>query len=101
MIVYLYQLLPFTIIAPFFPVINLKTNRCVRVLGQSENVRFLHVALFQGNTKRMQAAVTMEMEASDNPGLKTDTLDPTLFCTGFKKNRFYLFSRRQPIDSRE
>ena len=71
------------------------------VLGQSENVRFLHLALFQGNTKPNQAALTIEMEASDNPGLIVDSLDPTLFCTGFKKNRFYLFSRRQPIDARE
>ena len=48
----------------------------------------------QGKPKKLvQASVTMEMEASDNPTLESSAPDPTLFCTGFKKNRFYLFSR--------
>ena len=36
------------------------------------------------------------MEVSDNPALQKDTSDPTLLCTAYKKNRFYLFSRRDP-----
>lgn len=37
------------------------------------------------------------MAASDNPTLQiTEQQDPTLVCTGFKKNRFYLFTRREP-----
>ena len=83
------------------PVINLKTNRCSRLLGRTENVRFLQIALFQGNTKPSQASITVEMQASENPGLHTDHMDPTLFCTGYKKNRFYLFSRREALDSKE
>ena len=48
----------------------------------------------QGKPKKLvQSSVTMEMEASDNPTLEATAPDPTLFCTGFKKNRFYLFSR--------
>ena len=27
-----------------------------------------------------------------------DRPDPTLICSAFKKNRFYLFSRREPSD---
>ena len=37
---------------------------------------------------------------SDNPGLRKDTSDPTLFCTAYKKNRFYMFSRREPDDTK-
>ena len=37
------------------------------------------------------------MAASENPTLKdTETTDPTIFCTGHKKNRFYLFTNRDP-----
>ena len=38
------------------------------------------------------------MEISDNPTLRRDTSDPTLFCTAYKKNRFYMFTRRDPED---
>jgi len=38
----------------------------------------------------------MEMEASENPSLQTGGPDPMLFCTASKKNRFYIFSTRQP-----
>ena len=36
------------------------------------------------------------MKASDNPSLDKLSCDPTVVCTGYKKNRFYLFSRREP-----
>jgi hypothetical protein len=39
-----------------------------------------------------------EMEVSDNPSLRRDTSDPTLICTAYKKNRFYLFTRKDPDD---
>ncbi|CAH1775450.1 unnamed protein product [Owenia fusiformis] len=81
-------------------VINLTTNRCVRFIGKPENVRFLYLALCEGSSKKSSAAVTMEMEASDNPNLTNTPSDPTIFCTAFKKNRFYLFSRREPIDTK-
>lgn len=37
-----------------------------------------------------------EMEASENPSLQIGGPDPMLFCTASKKNRFYIFSTRQP-----
>lgn len=39
-----------------------------------------------------------EMEVSENPSLRRDTSDPTLICTAYKKNRFYLFTRKDPDD---
>eukprot|EP00041_Stephanoeca_diplocostata_P026835 m.730444 g.730444 ORF g.730444 m.730444 type:complete len:111 (-) comp23055_c0_seq17:507-839(-) len=38
------------------------------------------------------------MEVADNPGLNQDLSDPIIFATGYKKSRFYLFSRREPED---
>lgn len=81
-----------------FAVINLHTNRCVRTIGKPENLRMIHLALFQGTGKKSKAAIDVEMAASDNPILQNITYDPILFCTGFKKNRFYMFSRREPED---
>ena len=40
------------------------------------------------------------MEVSDNPSLRKDTSDPTLICTAYKKNRFYLFTRKEPEDTK-
>lgn len=81
-------------------VVNIFTNRCVRILGKSENLRVLKLALFQGRPRKTKAAVTVEMEASENPTLDSVTSDPTLFCTAFKKNRFYMFTRREPEDTK-
>lgn len=81
-------------------VVNIFTNRCVRILGKSENLRVLKLALFQGRRRKTKAAVTVEMEASENPTLDSVTSDPTLFCTAFKKNRFYMFTRREPEDTK-
>jgi peptidylprolyl isomerase domain and WD repeat-containing protein 1 len=37
------------------------------------------------------------MAASENQALKeTEELDPTLFTTAFKRNRFYMFTQREP-----
>ena len=76
-------------------VINLVTNRLARLIGKPENMRFLQLALFQGKVKKNTAAVTLEMEASENPTLDNHLPDPTLFVTSSKKNRFYCFTRYQ------
>jgi hypothetical protein len=37
------------------------------------------------------------MASSDNSSLKdSEATDPTLFCTAYKRNRFYIFSKREP-----
>lgn len=64
--------------------------RCVRILGKLENIRVVQLSLFQGVAKAMQVAPTVEMKASDNPALENVEPDPTVFCTAFKKNRFYM-----------
>ncbi|KAG7274055.1 hypothetical protein CRUP_030777 [Coryphaenoides rupestris] len=71
-------------------VINVETNRCVRILGKLENIRVVQLCLFQGIAKASQVAPTVEMKASDNPALQNQEPDPTIFCTAFKKNRFYM-----------
>ncbi|MEQ2208775.1 Peptidylprolyl isomerase domain and WD repeat containing protein 1, partial [Xenoophorus captivus] len=71
-------------------VINVETNRCVRILGKQENIRVVQLCLFQGVAKAMEVAPTIEMKASDNPALQNVEPDPTVFCTAFKKNRFYM-----------
>lgn len=79
-------------------VVNIDTNKCVNMIGKSDNLRPIQLALFQGKPKRSTAATTIEQEASENPTLANQQTDPTIFCTAFKKQRFYLYSRRLPSD---
>ncbi|TPX66944.1 hypothetical protein SpCBS45565_g04120 [Spizellomyces sp. 'palustris'] len=81
-------------------VVNIRTNKVVRLIGKAETQRFLNVALYQG-APRKKGLITLAMAASDNPAYKeTEALDPTLFCTAYKRNRFYCFSKRD-ADSEE
>jgi peptidylprolyl isomerase domain and WD repeat-containing protein 1 len=79
--------------------VNIYTNRCLKILAKPENIRPMQLALFQGKAKK-SAAITVEMEASENPTLEMNRSDPTLFCTAHKKNRFYMFTRREPEDTK-
>lgn len=81
-------------------VVNVHTNTCARVLGKPENARFMNLTLFQGTPNKLKTAITIETEASDNPVLDAMREDPTLFCTAYKKNRFYMFTAREPEDSK-
>lgn len=62
----------------------------MRILGKQENIRVMQLALFQGIAKKHRAATTIEMKASENPVLQNVQADPTIVCTSFKKNRFYM-----------
>ncbi|GLD95777.1 hypothetical protein PINS_up004455 [Pythium insidiosum] len=94
-------------------VINIETNKLARVLGKVESSeRFLRIALFQEKPK---VNTQIERQLSSAKGIKSAPLvmsddpadsarlliDPTLFCTSFKKQRFYLFSSREPEDDDE
>jgi peptidylprolyl isomerase domain and WD repeat-containing protein 1 len=69
-------------------VVNTYTNRVVKVLGKAEgSTRFLRMVLYQGKTKGSAVLETLQANAAP---------DPTLICTAFKKNRFYMFTRREP-----
>lgn len=80
--------------------VNLETLETIRYFGKNENNRFLHIGLFQGTTNKPKAMLTIEMKASNNPNLNVIRQDPTIFCTAYKKNRFYLFTRREPEDTK-
>jgi len=74
-------------------IINIVTNKLVKILGKVENTtRFLSLALYQGKN---EGDVYMDTKKNNA------TYDPTLFCTAFKKQRFYMFTRREPQDPEE
>ncbi|XP_055690534.1 peptidylprolyl isomerase domain and WD repeat-containing protein 1 [Lutzomyia longipalpis] len=77
--------------------VNIDTNKCVKILGSSDNIRPLHISLYQGKIRRTKGAITFEQEASENPTLQSIANDSTLFTTAYKKQRFYLYSRRSPL----
>ena len=86
-------------------ILNVVTNVVARVLGGNESgERFLGVALYQGVPKvDMQYLLSQK---GGNASAKTveetqDSVkpDPTLFCTSFRRRRFYCFSRREPDES--
>ncbi len=73
----------------------------MRYLGKNENARFMHIGLFQGVTNKPKAILTLQMKASSNPNLHVARFDPTIFSTAYKKNRFYIFSKREPEDTKK
>ncbi|KAK3235787.1 Peptidylprolyl isomerase [Cymbomonas tetramitiformis] len=76
--------------------VNIVTNRAVRVVGKVENTeRFLRLALYQGVPKAKRARTAAGGES------KPVEKDPTLICTAYKKDRLYLFSRREPEDAED
>ncbi|KIY62048.1 peptidyl-prolyl cis-trans isomerase [Cylindrobasidium torrendii FP15055 ss-10] len=77
-------------------VVNVVTNRVVRVLGKEEAVRFLNIGLYQGAPAK-RSMTTMAMAASANPILaERAQRDPSLFSTAYKRGRFYIFTRSEP-----
>lgn len=69
------------------------TNKVSRVLGKDEVLRFLNVSLYQGAPAK-KGITTLAMAASANPLLQDKaTRDPHVFCTAYKKPRFYVFGR--------
>ncbi|BGP11452.1 Peptidyl-prolyl cis-trans isomerase cyp15 [Rhodotorula toruloides] len=79
-------------------VVNTVTNKVARILGKDETVRFNNLALYQGMPTK-QGVKTIAMMTSENPLLADkDERDPTLFCTAWKRPRFYMFTRSEPED---
>ncbi|WFD43214.1 peptidylprolyl isomerase [Malassezia psittaci] len=76
-------------------VINLKTNKLSRLLGKDETIRFLQVSLYQGTPDR-KYATSIDLAASENPLVQKHELDPTLFCSAYKRARFYMFTQQEP-----
>lgn len=97
------------------PVVNTVTNKVSRLLGKDETVRFMNLSLYQGAPAkkglltvvclkaplylftRLNNLCLQAMAASANPLLASkETRDPTLFCGGYKRQRFYMFTRTEP-----
>ena len=75
---------------------NTVTNRVSRLLGKDETVRWMNLSLYQG-APRKKGLTTAAMVASANPILaEKANRDPTLFGTGYKRQRFYMFTRNEP-----
>ena len=73
-------------------VVNIVTNRMVRLYGKEESARFLCLALYQGAPRRKEVT-NLAMAASENPLLHdAEAIDPILFATAFRKARFYMFT---------
>eukprot|EP01105_Mastigella_eilhardi_P021191 TRINITY_DN5107_c0_g1_i1.p1 TRINITY_DN5107_c0_g1~~TRINITY_DN5107_c0_g1_i1.p1 ORF type:complete len:627 (-),score=189.39 TRINITY_DN5107_c0_g1_i1:99-1979(-) len=71
-------------------VLNWRTNVVSKVLGRVESsTRFLNIALFQGRSEGDLAMDTRNRNAEP---------DPTVFCCAYNKQRFYMFSRREPAE---
>ncbi|CAN0519186.1 unnamed protein product, partial [Ectocarpus sp. 12 AP-2014] len=95
-------------------VVNLVTNRVSRVLGRHENVRFLQATLFQARrsfleeshddcsgTAKIDTQMLLARETKSRTAEeinKTKIPDPIVIATGFDKNRFYMFSKRDPVE---
>lgn len=82
-------------------VVNTYTDETALFLGKDETVRFMNTGLFQGIGGTKQKKIkSLALIASENPAAakdqEADVPDPTLFCTGYKKDRFYLFTRLEP-----
>jgi len=78
-------------------IVNIHTNKLVRILGKVEQTeRFLGLALIQG--KAMKKKVEAGVAIVEGDATK-ESMDPTAVVTAYKKNRFFLFSTREPPDS--
>jgi peptidylprolyl isomerase domain and WD repeat-containing protein 1 len=97
-------------------VVNTVSNKVVRLLGKDETVRWMNLAIYQGQPAKKSLSTLVSkvnspvmlsdltrcptpqaMAASSNPLLAEKAVrDPTLFCTGYKRQRFYMFTRSEP-----
>lgn len=80
----------------FFPtligikVLNLKTNRVVKVVGKVESTeRFCELALYEPSLSKPK-------KISADSSIKAVPKDPSLFCSAYHKQRFYIFTQREP-----
>lgn len=78
-------------------VINTLTNRVVKVYGENEPFRSLHLSIYQGAPQKKNL-VTVSMAASANPLLQeAEERDPMLVSTGSGKVRFYIYTNETDI----
>jgi len=79
-------------------IVNLHTNKLVKILGKVEQTeRFLGIALYQGKTMKKKAGLGESVIEGEND--QKESADPIAIVTAYKKNRFYLFSAREPPET--
>ncbi|CAD7931451.1 unnamed protein product [Amoebophrya sp. A25] len=77
-------------------VFNLVTKKLDNLLGKVESSeRFLQCVLFQGRSLKQGVAAGESVAGK----ARAENRDPTLFATSFRRNRFYLFTRRDPDET--
>lgn len=75
-------------------------NKLAKIYGKTENIRPISISLYQGIPNK-SADVSLESKSAENPHLDQIQMDPNLFCSSYKKNRFYIFSKFNPEDTSE
>ncbi|CAJ1443342.1 unnamed protein product, partial [Effrenium voratum] len=79
-------------------IVNLHTNKLVKILGKVEQTeRFLGIALYQGKVMKKKAALGESVVENEND--QKESADPIALVTAYKKNRFFLFSAREPPET--
>jgi peptidylprolyl isomerase domain and WD repeat-containing protein 1 len=75
--------------------LNLKHEKIEKVLGREEkSLHFIGVSLFQGKEQRKEKGSMGRGGESSQEKI----YDPNLFCWAFQKNRFFIFSNREPVE---
>lgn len=84
-------------------IINLSSGQMIRLLGMSEHdLRFLNINLFEGSVSDVDRSVTSSLTLGDSSTEASSQMkveDPTFFCSALKKKRFFMFTRREPVNS--
>ena len=76
-------------------VFDWKKQETIYWLGQLETIRFLDISLYQSSPQKK--FMTIEMAASDNKVIReAEEVDPALYTTAYKKQRFYIITTREP-----
>uniref|UniRef100_A0A7S1KV78 peptidylprolyl isomerase n=1 Tax=Alexandrium catenella TaxID=2925 RepID=A0A7S1KV78_ALECA len=79
-------------------IVNIHTNKLVRVLGKVEQTeRFLGVALFQPKPQKKKVEQGVAVVEGQNDS--KEMADPLAICTAYKKQRFFIFSTREPPET--
>jgi peptidylprolyl isomerase domain and WD repeat-containing protein 1 len=88
-------------------IVNLLSNRMAKLIGKVENTeRFLGLALYQGFPTEVgkSATATTNADLIRSSGNALDTKqheDPTLVCFSYKRERFFLFTNREHVESED
>lgn len=81
-------------------VLNTHSNTVARVLGHAEAERFLGISLTAGQGAALTDSAILAAAAQGTAlSAITGELDPTIFACALKRQRFYCFSKREPVES--